>query len=51
MAMNSMEKLYLALVNEAPYIEIPEPLRDAALAPLLRMLDMSASITQARNAA
>jgi quinolinate synthase len=34
MALNSLEKLYLALVNEAPYIEIPEALRTAALAPL-----------------
>ena len=41
MAMNSMEKLYLAMVNEAPRIEINETLRLAALKPLERMLEMS----------
>ncbi len=41
MALNTMEKLYLALVNMAPRIEIPEALRRAALRPLTRMLEMS----------
>ena len=41
MAKNSMEKLYLAMLNEAPRIEMPENLRLAALGPLERMLEMS----------
>ena len=41
MAKNSMEKLYLAMLNEAPRIEMPETLRLAALGPLERMLEMS----------
>jgi quinolinate synthase len=41
MALNTMEKLYLCLVNMAPRIEIPEDLRVAALKPLERMLEMS----------
>ena len=51
MALNSLEKLYLALANEAPYVEIPEELRLAALAPLQRMLDLSPASPRARNAA
>jgi quinolinate synthase len=43
MALNTMEKIYLALLNNAPRIELPEPLRLAALKPLERMLEMSAS--------
>ena len=41
MAKNTLEKVYLAMVNGAPRIEIPEPLRLRALAPLERMLAMS----------
>ena len=41
MAMNTIEKLYLCMLNEAPGIAIPEPLRVAALKPLERMLEMS----------
>lgn len=41
MAMNTMEKLYLALLNGAPRVEMPEDLRLAALKPIERMLDMS----------
>lgn len=41
MAMNTMEKMYLALVNEAPRVEMPEELRLQALKPIQRMLDMS----------
>ena len=41
MALNTLEKLYLALVNGAPRIEMPEDLRRRAYLPLQRMLDMS----------
>jgi quinolinate synthase len=49
MALNTLEKIYLALVNEAPFIEIPESLRVAALKPLDRMLELSASIPLAAS--
>ena len=41
MKLNTMEKLYLTMVNQAPKIELPEDLRLAALKPLERMLEMS----------
>jgi len=41
MEMNTLEKLYLALVNDAPRVEMPEDLRMRALKPLERMLEMS----------
>ena len=41
MELNTLEKLYLCLVNLAPRIELPEDLRLRALKPLQRMLDMS----------
>ncbi len=41
MELNTIEKLYLALVNTAPRVEIPEDLRLRALKPLQRMLEMS----------
>jgi len=41
MALNTLEKLYLSMVNEAPGIEIPEALRLEALRPLEKMLEMS----------
>ena len=41
MALNTVEKLYLSLVNMAPRIELPEDLRRRAFAPLQRMLEMS----------
>jgi len=44
MARNTLEKIYLALLNNAPRIELPEPLRLAALKPLERMLEMSSSV-------
>lgn len=44
MALNTLEKIYLSLLNNAPRIELPEPLRLAALKPLERMLDMSVSV-------
>jgi len=52
MAKNSLEKLYLAMLNEAPRVELPEDLRVKALAPLQKMLDMSpAPAGENRNAA
>ena len=52
MGKNSLEKLYLAMVNEAPRIEMPEALRVAALKPLQRMLEMTpATAVQNKNAA
>ena len=47
MAMNTLEKVYLALLNNAPRIELPEDLRQAALKPLERMLEMSKGIGSA----
>lgn len=47
MALNTVDKLYLALANMTPRIEIAEPLRLRALAPLQRMLDMSLSVAPA----
>lgn len=43
MEKNTLEKVYLCMVNEAPYFQIAEPLRLAALKPLQRMMDMSPS--------
>lgn len=43
MAMNTMEKLYLALRDLEPRIEIDEQTRLAALRPLERMLEMASS--------
>jgi quinolinate synthase len=50
MEMNTLEKIYLAMKNEAPRVEIAEDLRLRALKPLEKMLDMSppaGAITQA----
>ena len=44
MAKNTLEKIYLALLNNAPRVELPEDLRVAALKPLQRMLDMSVNV-------
>jgi quinolinate synthase len=41
MALNTLEKLYLCMVNMAPRVEIAETLRVQALKPLERMLEMS----------
>jgi len=49
MALNTLEKLYLTLLNNTPRIELPEPLRLAALKPLEKMLAMSASVPLAPN--
>jgi quinolinate synthase len=43
MAMNTIEKLYLALRDLEPRIEFYEPLRLAALKPLERMLAMASN--------
>lgn len=47
MEKNTIEKIYLALVNEGPAIELPEDLRAAAEKPLQRMLDLSKNIGMA----
>lgn len=44
MARNTMEKLYLCLVNGAPRVEMPEELMVKAAKPLERMLAMSVSL-------
>ncbi|MEB3289861.1 MAG: quinolinate synthase NadA [Leptolyngbya sp.] len=42
MRLNTLEKLYLAMKTRQPEITLPEELRLAALAPMQRMLEMSA---------
>jgi len=42
MKLNTLEKVYLALRDEAPEIDVPADLRARALAPLERMLEWSA---------
>lgn len=44
MARNTLEKIYLAMLNAAPAIVVPEDLRVQALKPLERMLEMSKSV-------
>ena len=51
MALNDLEKLYLAMLNEAPRVEMPEDLRLGALAPLQRMLDLSPAAQPKKDAA
>ncbi len=51
MALNDLEKLYLAMFNGAPRIEMPEDLRLSALEPLQRMLDMSPAAQPKKDAA
>ncbi|CAN5446183.1 quinolinate synthase NadA [soil metagenome] len=41
MRMNTLEKLYLALRDLAPQVDVPEAVRVRALQPIQRMLDMS----------
>jgi quinolinate synthase len=41
MKMNTLEKAHAALLNMAPEITLPEPLRQRAEAPILRMLELS----------
>jgi quinolinate synthase len=42
MRRNTLEKLYLALRDLAPRVDVPEPVRARALRPIQRMLEMSA---------
>lgn len=42
MRKNTLEKLYLALRDLAPQVDVPEPVRVKALTPIQRMLEMSA---------
>jgi quinolinate synthase len=51
MAKNTIEKVYLCMVNNAPRVEIGEELRVAALKPLQRMLEMSPKAPMAQHAA
>jgi quinolinate synthase len=41
MKLNTLEKLYLCLLNESPSIEIPEAIRVKAELPIRKMLDIS----------
>ena len=41
MRMNTLEKLYLALRDLRPQVDVPEPVRVRALRPIQRMLEMS----------
>ncbi len=51
MALNTLEKMYLAMANEAPRIELPEELRIAAKKPLERMLELAPPAKPSQNAA
>ena len=42
MRLNTLEKLYLCLRDLEPRVEVPEPIRTRALAPIERMLELSA---------
>lgn len=42
MKRNTLEKLYLCLRDLSPQVDVPEPIRVAALKPIDRMLEMSA---------
>lgn len=41
MKLNTMEKLYLCMRDRKPEIDLDEKLRQRALSPILRMLEMS----------
>jgi len=51
MALNTLEKLYLTLLNMAPRVEMDEALRLEALKPIERMLEMSPKAKPAPRAA
>lgn len=51
MALNTLEKMYLAMVNAAPAIILPEDLRVRALKPLERMLELAPAQKSKQNAA
>jgi quinolinate synthase len=42
MRLNTLEKLYLAMKNKTPEVTIPLEIQADALAPIKRMLEMSA---------
>jgi quinolinate synthase len=46
MALNTLQKLFLCMVNEAPRVEMPESLIRAAEKPLERMLEMSPPVSR-----
>ena len=48
MALNTMEKLYLALRDLKPQIEVPEDVRVRAKVSLDRMLEMAGAVTPVR---
>jgi quinolinate synthase len=41
MKVNTLQKLYDCLVNESPQIEVLETIRERALLPIERMLELS----------
>ncbi len=41
MKLNSLEKLYLCMKHERPFVEVPEEIRKRALLPIERMLEIS----------
>ena len=41
MKMNTLEKLYQCLLNESPEVVVPDPIREKALAPITRMLELT----------
>ena len=44
MKLNTLEKVYLALKYETPEVDVPADLREQALAPIQRMLEISAQL-------
>ena len=49
MAKNTLEKIYLALMNNGPRIEMDEELRLQALKPLEKMLELSVSVPMSQG--
>jgi quinolinate synthase len=41
MKLNTLDKVYSCMLNEYPVVEVEESLRQCALQPLLRMLEIS----------
>ena len=41
MKMNTLEKVYLCLKNDSPQVEVDKEIRQKALSPLKRMLELS----------
>ena len=41
MRLNTLEKLYNCLLNETPEIQVEETIRQKAVKPILKMLEMS----------